>query len=79
MLFLQIIKSVTSNPARAIGKQDLIGSLKVGREADLTVFKIEDATNLVGEDAFGNNRKMSKAICPVMAFRSGKMFRSIYE
>lgn len=40
LLLMQIIRAVTATPARVFNRQDEIGSLGIGKEADITVVKI---------------------------------------
>ena len=63
------------NPARAIGRADHLGSLRVGREADITVLKVvesEPAAQVV--DTFGRTRLIKEAIVPVAVWRAGQSF-----
>jgi dihydroorotase len=36
----QVITMCTANPARAIGEQERLGSLRVGRQADISVLEL---------------------------------------
>ncbi|MGH7832701.1 MAG: amidohydrolase/deacetylase family metallohydrolase [Candidatus Binatia bacterium] len=56
----QVIAACTVNPARAIGRQDRLGSVEIGREADLAVLELrEEPTRLrdcVGGELMANRR-----------------------
>ena len=65
-----IIEAVTSNAARALRKNHLIGSLGVGRCADVTILR-EDACNVELEDANGQLRNVTKKLTPVAVWREG--------
>ena len=58
----EILRSVTSTPAFAIGWQDRIGSLKVGREADVTVLSLESC-HLYIEDCQAQQRLLKQVSC----------------
>ena len=40
-IFLQVIQAMTSTPAKAISKQEVLGSLRPGCHADITIFHVE--------------------------------------
>ncbi|KAK3803564.1 hypothetical protein RRG08_023283 [Elysia crispata] len=66
----EVIRAVTNTPARAIGKDQEIGSLTPGRQADITVLKLEDISQDL-EDSCGEMRTLKKAFKPVRMFVSG--------
>ncbi len=70
----EIVKAVTSTPAIAIHREHIIGSLMVGTEADLTMFKVEDC-DVDLEDCSGQIRKISQRIKPLRVWRAGKEHR----
>lgn len=69
-----VIASCTVRPAGALGKQHLVGVLEEGREADLTVFRME-AGDWPLYDVYGDVRRVTERIRPEMTFRAGQMFR----
>ncbi|PVD37034.1 hypothetical protein C0Q70_04027 [Pomacea canaliculata] len=73
MPLVDVISAVTSKPAAAIGKSNIIGSLKVGMEADVTILRIEECS-IELEDTVGQTRKVTKRIVPVRVFRAGKEY-----
>ena len=73
--FEQIIANCTVNAARAIGWQDRIGSLEVGREADIAVLQIlDDPVTL--RDSVGAERLHKRRIAAKWTVRAGELFQS---
>ncbi|XP_041378420.1 deacetylase Oant_2987-like [Gigantopelta aegis] len=70
MPLYDVIAAVTSTPARAIGWEKVIGSLEVGREADITVMRLED-WDVKLEDCHNQLRTIEKKLVPVAVWRSG--------
>jgi dihydroorotase len=71
--FEQIIANCTINPARAVGWQDRIGSLEIGREADIAVLRIvEDPAML--RDSSGKERLHKQRIAVQWTIRAGEVF-----
>jgi dihydroorotase len=69
----QIIAACTVNPARVVGWQDRIGSLEVGREADLAIFKIVgEPVNL--RDSVGGELTANNRIVAQWTIRAGEVF-----
>ena len=67
-----VIRMATANPAEALGMEDALGSLAVGREADITV--LEEVTgDWVFDDTFGQKLGGTKALVPVGTIRSGEV------
>ena len=74
-LLLQVIRAVTASPASALGLSSSLGSLAVGREADVTVFKLdEDGVEEEVVDTKGRSRTLRKRIKPVVVVRAGKIY-----
>ena len=65
-----IIKAVTLTPAKAIGYEETIGVLEVGKDADVTVLEIVDREEMV-EDAVGNKRVLKQIFQPKFVWRKG--------
>jgi dihydroorotase len=69
----QIIPRCTINAARAIGWQDRLGSLEVGREADIAVLQIiDDAVRL--RDSVGAEKLHQQRIAAKWTIRAGEVF-----
>jgi dihydroorotase len=70
----QIIANCTSNAARVIGWQDRIGSLEVGREADIAVLQIlDDPVTL--RDSVGGEKVHQQRIAAKWTIRAGEVFQ----
>jgi dihydroorotase len=73
--FEQIIANCTVNAARAVGWQNRIGSLEVGREADMAVLQlIDEPTKL--RDSVGGERLHQQRIAARWTIRAGEIFRA---
>ncbi len=69
----KIIASCTVDAARVVGWQDRIGSLEVGREADIAVLQvIDDAVKL--RDSVGAERVHKQRIAAKWTVRAGEVF-----
>jgi dihydroorotase len=72
--FDQIIANCTINAARVIGWQDRIGSLEVGREADIAVLQVlDDPVTL--RDSVGAERVHKQRIAAKWTVRAGEVFQ----
>ena len=69
----QVVAMCTSNPATAIGEEKRLGSLAVGRQADISVLQINDGDWVV-YDAVGGSLKVDKAVVPVLTVKLGAVF-----
>ncbi|HKY08319.1 MAG TPA: amidohydrolase/deacetylase family metallohydrolase [Candidatus Binatia bacterium] len=69
----QIIANCTINPARAIGWQDRIGSLEVGREADIAVLQVLDDPVAL-RDSLGAEKLHRQRIAAKWTVRAGEVF-----
>ncbi len=70
----QIVACCTINAARAVGWQDRIGSLEVGREADIALLQIvEEPVKL--RDSVGGEKVYKQRITPRWTIRAGEVFR----
>jgi dihydroorotase len=69
----QIIANCTVNAARAVGWQDRVGSLEVGREADIAVLQIlDDPVTL--RDSVGSEKLHQQRIAAKWTIRAGEAF-----
>jgi dihydroorotase len=69
----QIIAACTINPARVIGWHDRIGSLEVGREADIAVLQlVNEPTKL--RDSVGKEMTVNQRIAARWTIRGGELF-----
>jgi dihydroorotase len=69
----QVIAMSTVNPARAIGEVDRLGSLAVGRQADISVLEVRDG-HWVVYDTLRDSMKIDKTIVPVLTLKRGRVF-----
>ena len=68
-----VIRMSTTNPASALDMDDTLGSLAVGREADITV--LEEATgDWLFHDTENGTLRGDKALAPVVTIKSGEVF-----
>ena len=72
--FEQIIANCTVNAARAVGWQDRIGSLEVGREADIAVLQILDDPVML-RDSVGAEKLHRQRIAAKWTIRGGEVFQ----
>ena len=72
--FEQIIAECTINPARVVGWQDRIGSLEVGREADIAVLQIVD-NPVTLRDSVGKERLHQQRIAAKWTIQAGEVFQ----
>jgi predicted amidohydrolase len=66
----ELVARSTFEPAKAIGWQDRIGTLGVGREADIAVFSVE-SVNMELEDCQSQLRRIKQRIVPQAVWRGG--------
>jgi dihydroorotase len=67
----EVIEQVTLSPAKALRRQHDLGVLDVGREADLTLFRIVDEPTPIA-DAEGNREVAARRIDVVQTVRAGR-------
>jgi len=66
----EVIARSTIEPAKCIGWQDRIGTLGVGREADIAVLSVENV-DMVLEDCQSQLRRVRRRIVPKAVWRAG--------
>jgi len=69
----QVIAMSTANPARAIGEANRLGSLAVGRQADISVLEVRDGRWVV-YDTLRDSMKIDKPVVPVLTVKRGRVF-----
>ena len=69
----QVVAMSTVNPARAIGEVDRLGSLAVGRQADISVLEVRDGRWVV-YDTLRDSIKIDKTVVPVLTVKRGRVF-----
>ena len=73
--FDQVVTMSTENPAKAVQVDDRLGTLAVGKQADLSVLEIKDGDWMV-YDIVGDGKKSDKAVTPVMAIKKGEIYEA---
>jgi len=68
-----VIATVTSGPARMIGLSNTLGSLRPGREADISVLEILDGRYELSDNS-GETMISPQMIVPRFSLRAGKRF-----
>ena len=68
-----VIRMTTANPAQALGMEDSLGSLAVGRPADISVLK-EETGDWLFHDTEGNTLRGDKALVPVVTVKDGEPY-----
>jgi dihydroorotase len=66
----EVVAACTVAPARAMAWQDRLGQLAVGREADVTVFRLRDGPVTL-HDTHGQTLKGDRTVEPVWTIRAG--------
>ena len=67
----QIIAATTSRPAAAMRRGDRFGTLAPGRQADVTVLRIERGRCEL-TDVRGETRTAEQRLVPVQVFKAGR-------
>jgi dihydroorotase len=68
----QVIEMTTANPAAALGMSDELGSLRVGREADMSILRLAHG-EWEFSDSFGDTLRGDEALVPIATVRSGQI------
>jgi dihydroorotase len=71
----QVITMCTANPARVLGEQDRLGSLQVGRQADVTVLELRQGDWVV-HDTLGDSLRIGQALVPICTLKRGELFEA---
>jgi dihydroorotase len=69
----QVVTMSTANPAKAIGAEHRLGSLAVGRQADISVLEIREGDWVV-YDVLGASLRVSQAVVPSLTVKRGRVF-----
>ncbi len=71
----QVVEMCTINPAKALGEENRLGSLRAGMQADVSVLEIKEGDWVV-HDVVGGSRSVDKAVVPVLAVKRGEVFEA---
>jgi dihydroorotase len=74
MPLYEVIKAATCSAAAAIGKDGILGTLRIGAVGDATVLEIEEG-NFAFDDRAGNVLKCRQQLVPVLTVKSGLRWR----
>jgi dihydroorotase len=74
----QVVAMVTSNAAAMLRKADRLGSLQVGRTADVSVLKMTTGSYTF-VDGGGTKFKGTRRLKPVLAMRKGKVYQPVSD
>ena len=69
----QVVTMATANPARALGEEGRLGSLAVGRQADVSVLDLREGDWMV-RDVLGAGLRVTKAFVPFVTVKRGVVF-----
>src|SRR5712691_10810462 len=69
----QVVEMCTVNPARALGEEGRLGSLVVGRQADVSVLEVRDGDWTVF-DTVGDSLRVTQEVVPVLTVKRGQVF-----
>ncbi|HTK88773.1 MAG TPA: amidohydrolase/deacetylase family metallohydrolase [Verrucomicrobiae bacterium] len=70
----QVVTMSTENPARAIGAEGRLGSLAVGRQADISVLELREGDWVV-KDVVGASLRVQHAFVPFVTLKRGRVFQ----
>lgn len=70
MTLEDVVEASTAGPAKALGMSETLGSLAIGREADLTVLELVDTDESI-TDTEGQERALKAQLLPRATVRSG--------
>jgi dihydroorotase len=70
----QAVAACTTNPARAIGWQDRLGNLEIGREADIAVLQLVDGPTKL-RDCVGGEWNVNQRLAAKWTIRRGELFQ----
>ena len=71
MPLVQVIRAATTTPAQIVGLHHEVGSLGVGRRADIALFRLEEGSYTFG-DLYGNTRTGSQNLAHVATLIAGR-------
>ena len=69
----QVVTMCTANPAKAAGVVERLGSLAVGRQADISVLDVRPGDWMV-YDVLGAGLRVDRAVVPFVTVKKGRVF-----
>jgi dihydroorotase len=73
----QVVTMSTANPAKAIGAEQRLGRLAVGRQADVSVLNLEEGDWVV-YDILNTPLRVDRAFTPHLTLKAGRVFAPDY-
>jgi dihydroorotase len=73
----QVVTMSTANPAKAIGAEQRLGRLAVGRQADVSVLNLEEGDWVV-YDILNTPLRVERAFTPHLTLKAGRVFAPDY-
>lgn len=73
MPLIEVVRAVTASPAKAIGREGRLGTLKPGSVADIAVFQLETGS-FDFEDAHGEHMTGRQRLVPLLTLRAGEIW-----
>ena len=70
-----VISMVTENPAKVLKMEDELGSLKLGRKADISLLKMENGRFTLTDNS-GGKETCEKLLMPAGCFKDGNFFEA---
>ena len=71
MPLVEVVRAATATPARVIGREGGLGTLKPGAVADVAVFDLEQG-EFAFEDADGNSLRGGLRLTPYLTIKDGQ-------
>ena len=71
MPLVEVIRAATTTPAQIVGIHQEVGSLGVGRSADIALFRLEEGSYTFG-DLYGDTRTGSQNLAHVATLIAGR-------
>ena len=71
----QVVAMCTINPAKALGEENRLGTLRVGHQADVSVLEVKSGQWVV-YDVLGAPRQADQAVVPVLTVKKGEVFEA---
>ena len=68
----QVIEKTTISPARVLGEEERKGSLKVGMEADVSLFELREGEYVFSDGTAGNVLEGEQLLVPRLTLKGGE-------
>jgi len=78
MPLMEVVRATTIAPARAIGVQEELGNLSIGRTANISIMRLEKGA-FTFKDAFGQTLQATQRFVPIMTIKDGQVIWSTNE